>query len=103
MPWYAIRNVYHFGTKEDGKNIFEERVVCFSAESEEAAHELAKTESEEYVESTNFVSHDEQVGYKLDPGSLIQGHEVWSELFESYDSLDVFYQKRYLDYLYIPG
>lgn len=102
MPWYAIRNVYHFGTKKDGQNIFEERIVCFSAESESAAHALAQIESDEYAESNNFISHDEQVGYELDPEDLIQGHEIWSELFESHDSLDVFYQKRYLEYLYTP-
>lgn len=102
MPWYAIRNVYHFGTKNDGKNIFEERVVCFTAESVTAAHELAKVESADYAASNNFISHGEQVGYELDPENLMHGHEVWSELFESYDSLDTFYQNRYLNYIYTP-
>ncbi|WP_074870825.1 hypothetical protein [Atopomonas hussainii] len=102
MPWYAIRNVYHFGVKADGKNIFEERIVCFAAESATAAHKLAEVESRDYAISNNFVGHDEQVGYELDPDDLIQGHEVWSELFESLDSLEIFYQKRYLDYVYTP-
>ena len=32
MAWYAIRSVYLFGVKEDGTNVFEERVVAFEAE-----------------------------------------------------------------------
>lgn len=34
--------------------------------------------------------YDEQVGYELAPADLIHGHEIWSELFESHDSPDIF-------------
>lgn len=102
MPWYAIRSVYHFGVKNDGKNIFEERVACFSAETVEDAHALAKVEANEYSENNEFIAHDEQVGYLLDPESLLQGHEVWSELFEANESLEEFYENRYSKYTYFP-
>lgn len=102
MPWYSIRSVYHFGVKSDGKNVFEERAVCFFAETNKEAHELAKVESENYAEINEFIAHDEQLGYRLDPADLPQGHEVWSELFESNESLDEFYANRYGKYTYSP-
>jgi len=36
--WFGIRAIYLFGQKRDGKNIFEERIVLFSAGTAEEAH-----------------------------------------------------------------
>jgi len=102
MPWYSIRSVYHFGVKSDGKNVFEERAVCFFAETDKDAHALAKIESEQYAEAHEFSVHDEQVSYRLDSAHLPQGHEVWSELYETNESLSVFYENRYGKYRYFP-
>lgn len=102
MPWYAIRNVYHFGTKSDGTNVFEERVVCFEAASWPEAHEKAEAESKEYAEANGFTAHSEQYGYEQDGKALIDGYELWSELFESNQTLEQFYEIRYAKYLYHP-
>lgn len=100
MPWFAIRTVYHFGIKSDGMNVFEERIVCFSAASSDEAHLKASAESAEYEARNNVIAHPEQSGYEQDGQALIEGYEVWSELFESRDSLDQFYAKRYGRYEY---
>lgn len=99
MPWYAIRTVYHFGVKDDGKNVFEERVVCFNAADWAEAHEKADQECTTYAEQHNFIAHPEQSGYQLDE-ALIDGYELWSELFESEHELEEFYAERYGKYEY---
>lgn len=48
MGWYAIRTVYHFGTKSDGTNIFEERMVAFEAASFDEALQKADEEAAKY-------------------------------------------------------
>ena len=102
MAWYAIRTVYHFGKKADGTNVFEERVVCFQAESADAAHTLAVAESEQYEKENNVVAHPEQSGYQQDGETLVNGYELWSELFESQENLQAFYEARYGRYEYKP-
>ena len=102
MPWYAIRTVYHFGVKLDGTNVFEERVVCFEAESWREAHLRAEAESERYEKANNVVAHSEQNGYEQDGISLVDEYEIWSELFESRASLEEFYSDRYGKYEYHP-
>ncbi|MDH1262925.1 hypothetical protein [Pseudomonas sp. GD03944] len=102
MPWYAVRNVYLFGKKNDGKNIFEERIVCFEAPNFETAHLKGAQESAEYAECCGFVSHSEQFCFLQDGEDLIDGYEVWSELYESNKNLATFYADRYSSYEYIP-
>ena len=102
VPWYAIRTVYHFGTKTDGTNVFEERIVCFNAQSWEEAHQRAEAESERYEVSNNAVAHPEQIGYEQDGKSLADEYELWSELFESKATLEAFYAERYENYEYQP-
>ena len=102
MAWYAIRRVYHFGTKGDGTNVFEERVVCFEANSWADAHAKSNVESEEYARNRQMEIHPEHSGYEQDGAALIDGYEVWSELFESKDSLTDFYARRYAAYEYHP-
>ena len=102
MPWFAIRTVYHFGVKSDGTNVFEERVVCFEAANSAEAHRNADAESDAYARQNNFAVHPEQSGYEQDGSSLIDGYEIWSELFESQESLEQFYASRYSKYLYTP-
>ena len=102
MPWYAIRTVYLFGSKDDGTNVFEERVVCFSADSWTEAHRKSEAESQEYATANGLEVHPQQSGYEQDGESLIDGYELWSELFESRLTLSDFYQQRYLAFLYTP-
>ena len=101
MPWYAIRSVYHFGVKSD-VNVFEERVVTFEAASWSEAHQKGALESVEYARQNDVTAHPEQSGYEQDGAALIDGYEVWSELFESSLSLEDFYARRYADYEYTP-
>jgi hypothetical protein len=102
MEWFAIRSVYKFGETSSGKNIFEERVVCFEAKNLELAHKKAEEEAESYAADNEFDVHDEQVGYRQDGDNLIDGYEVWSELFESDLTLNEFYNERYSKYVYHP-
>ena len=102
LSWYAIRSVYLFGVKEDGTNIFEERVVAFEAESWDEAHEKARAEADEYAEANELEAHSEQIGYEQDGVPLIDGYELWSELYESAEPLAAFYERRYSTYDYTP-
>ena len=47
--WFGVRAIYHFGTKGDGTNVFEERVVVFCGANSDEAHAKAEAESEEYA------------------------------------------------------
>ncbi len=100
MGWYAVRNIYHFGTKESGKNIFEERIVGFEAASFEEANSKASKESAAYAKENDFEVHSEQVAYKQDGEPLINGYELWSVLYESDKSLEIFYKDFYERYEY---
>ena len=102
MAWYAIRSIYHFGVKDDGTNVFEERIVAFEAESWDEAHEKAHAESKEYAESLEMEVHPDRVGYEQDGDPLIDGYEVWSELYESSEPLAEFYERRYSACDYTP-
>jgi len=102
MPWYAIRTVYHFGTKEDGTSVFEERVVCFEAASWDEAYVKADAESTEYARVNEVRAHPAKSGYEQDGEPLLDGYELWSELFESRDTLEGFFANRYTVYEYHP-
>lgn len=102
MPWYAIRTIYHFGVRDDGLNVYEERVVSFEAPDWPAAHAKAKAESRKYATDQGFSVHSTQVGYEQDGAPLIDGYELWSELYESDLSLNDFFVERYAKYDYHP-
>lgn len=102
MPWYALRTVYHFGIKADGKNVFEERMVSIEASDWAQAHAKAEIESAAYAKENYVLVHPECSGYKQDGPSLIDGYEIWSELFESSQTLEEFYAERYSKYQYHP-
>ena len=102
MEWFGIRSLYQFGVTSKGLNVFEERVVVFKATSFEEAHKKAELEADEYAKDNDFELHSEQVGYKQDGDVLIDGYEVWSELYESNISLDKFYMERYEKFTYHP-
>ena len=100
MGWCAVRSVYLFGQKSDGTNIFEERVVCFLADSIDEAFAKAAREAERYAAANGFEVHADQDLYVQDGEALIDGYEVWSVMLEGRESLTEFYAKRYqkLDY-----
>jgi hypothetical protein len=102
MAWFAIRSIYLFGQKSDGTNVFEERIVCFEAESADAAHDKAHLESERYARDNGFQVFPERESYEQDGDRLIDGYEVWSVLYEARTSLADFYAARYRRYDYHP-
>lgn len=102
MPWFAIRTVYLTGQKADGANVFEERVVCFSAADWDVAHAQGDAESTAYADANGYEAHREQSGYEQDGDDLVDGYEVWSELFESRLGLDGFYVERYERFAFTP-
>lgn len=102
MAWFAVRSIYLFAIKSDGKNVFEERMVCFEAESADAAHVKAKVESERYAQENGYEVLPVRESYEQDGDALIDGYEVWSTLFESRESLEEFYENRYGKYDYQP-
>lgn len=75
--------------------MFEERVVCFTAESGAGAHEKARIESQGYADQDNFEAYPQQDGYELDGDELNDGYEVWSVLMEAHLSVEKFYEQRY--------
>lgn len=102
MKWYGVRTVYHFGINSEGVNVFEERVVCILAKDIEDSHSKGVAEAEGYAKNNDFDMHPEQVYYQQDGDRLINEYEVWSELFQSGQSLGEFYTERYSKYLYDP-
>lgn len=102
MPWYAIRHVFLFQKKPRGVNVFEERMVCFKARSWKEAHAKAEKEADVYAGHIGAVVHDQQEGYLMDDADLVDGHEIWSMLYESAQTLNTFYRDHYESYRYRP-
>jgi len=100
MNWYGARSLYLFGIKDNGKKIYEERVVVFSANDFAEAHKKAELEAETYAKENEFEFYPDQTLYKQDGLNLIDGYEVWSVLYESDDDIEIFYQKKYEAFLY---
>jgi len=102
MAWFAVRTVYTFGVKDDGTNVYEERIVAFEADEWRQAMVKARAEAGAYAREQEFDAHPVQVAYEQDGDSLIDGYELWSELFESPLDLDEFYATRYSAFDYSP-
>ncbi len=102
MPWFAVQSLYLCRTKSDGTNIFEERVVVFTASSFDEAFAKAEQESEQYARANNFEAHPARESYEQDGDPLVDGYEVWSVMLEARASLDDFYASRYARYEYHP-
>jgi hypothetical protein len=102
MPWFGVRSLYQFGTKADGTTIFEERIVVFEAETSDEALNRGADEAERYAEENGFEVLSKWDGYEQDGDSLIDGYEVWSQLFEARMSLEEFYATRYARFDYNP-
>ncbi len=98
--WFAIRTIYLFSQKGKGINVFEERICSFCGASEKEAFEKAFKEGIEYAKDNDMVRHEWMVCYWQDGDELIDGYELWSELYESDDSLDEFVANRYEKYEY---
>ena len=102
VKWFGIRSVYFFGQKKDGTNIFEERVVVFSANTEEEAFAKAEEEAKQYAGANDMEWHPWQIAYEQEGSPLIDGYEVWSELYESSEDLQSFVKSRYENYEFHP-
>jgi hypothetical protein len=100
--WFGIRSIYLFGRKKDGTNIFEERIVVFSAKSDKEAFKKAARESREYAKFHKIKKHPLVIAYLQDGDRLIDGYEVWSKLYESKLDLNSFVKEKYDKYEYHP-
>ena len=83
-----------------------ERSICLAQNRTErtfeGAFEKAELEAERYAKENGFTAHDSQEAYEQDGQDLIDGHEVWSQLFEARLSLNNFYTERRERYEYSP-
>ena len=102
LKWFGIRSVFFFGQKKDGANIFEERVVVFSASTEEEAFAKAAEEAKIYAAANDMEWHPWQIAFEQDGRPLIEGYEVWSELYESSEDLQSYVKSRYDNYEFHP-
>ncbi len=98
--WFGIRAIYLFGRKKDGTNIFEERIVVFSAANEDEAFTKAEREADEYARTLNLQRHPYLEAYYQDGDALIDGYEVWSQCYQSSLDLESFVKARYGQYEY---
>lgn len=97
--WFAVRTVYLFGTKPDGRNLYEERIVAFAAGDLEQARGKAAREAEAYAAKLQVQGYSQQVVYEQEGRPLLDGYELWSEIYESELDLDTFYHERYERFL----
>jgi hypothetical protein len=102
MEWFAVRSVFKFGEKSDGKTIYEERIVGFNGANIHDALAKAEAESEQYANESGFQLVGDLMAYQQDGEPLIDGYELFSQLFESKESPEGFYQSRYARYTYTP-
>ncbi|MDB5296388.1 MAG: hypothetical protein JWO31_2371 [Phycisphaerales bacterium] len=94
MGWYAVRSVYFWQRVPDpDRNLFEERVVCVEAATDDEA--FAKAEAGAYAVRNGFTVHPGSHLYVMDNDPLIDGHELWSVMMESPLDLKAFYAARY--------
>lgn len=93
MPLCAIRTVHLFERRVDGLNVLEERVVAFQAASW----------VEDYADRHGMPYLEDQEGYEADAADGVpDGHEMWSQLFQSHESLEAFFASRYERYAFEP-
>ena len=102
IEWYGVRSVYHFGKKKNGTNLFEERICLFSGKDSADALEKAYREAVIYAKDGDMKRFPELVSYLQDGEILIDGYEVFSEIFEYNGNLETFYYERYTKYDYTP-
>src|SRR5262245_58935098 len=102
MEWFAVRSVFRFGEKSDGTTIYEERIVGFSGANVRDALAKAEAESEQYAKDGGFKLVGDLMAYQQDGEPLIDGYELFSQLFESDQAPEDFFQIRYTRYLYVP-
>jgi hypothetical protein len=91
VEWFAVRSIFRFGEKSDGKTIYEERIVGFSGANAHVALAKAEAESELYAKESGFQLVGDLMAYEQDGEPLIDGYELFSQLFESDDSPEDFF------------
>lgn len=102
--WYGVRSLIQMKANEaiDGY-VYEERIVCFQADSEDILLEKAELEVSSYVEINGFINYHSQFSFYLQDGdALIDGYELWSILYASNLPLDAFYEEKYIKDLHLP-
>ncbi len=102
ISWFGVPTLYRFGAKVDGTNLFEERIVVFSATTPQEALSKTEWEADEYAAFNSLQRHAWVEAYEQDGDSLIDGDEVWSDLFAAAMDLETFVRSRDDEYRYRP-
>ena len=76
--------------------------MAIEAPSFDEALQNADDEAAEYERAHGYTAHQDQMAYEQDGDDLIDGYEIWSQLFEARLSLDDFYAERYARFDYHP-
>jgi len=94
--WFAVRTIFQHETQGE-RATFEERITLYKAESAEGALELAKRDSEKYLEMNEGFRQIKRLG-AFDLGHAdadLHGREVWSHLSEGSADPEQFYEEKY--------
>lgn len=97
MQWFAVRTIFRHGQIAKGKGIFEEKIIVYRAADADAALEMAKKDTAQYLDlNKDFVKVGKYEVFILghNEGDLNR-HEVWSHLSEGPFDADQFYRNKY--------
>ena len=98
--WYSVRCIFHHPelNKEEGKSLYEERILLWKAETLEQAIDMAEAEAEEYEKLANCTYCGLAQGYYTYIDSPKSGSEVFSLMRENELS-----PGEYLDFYFDTG
>jgi hypothetical protein len=97
MQWFSVRTVFRHEQIVKGKGIFEEKIIVYSAADADAALEMAKRDTTQYLDlNKDFVKVGRYEIFMLghSEGNL-NGREVWSHLSEGPFDTDQYYRDKY--------
>ncbi len=103
--WFAVRTIYKFGKKKNGRNIYEERIVTFSGINLDEIWHKAEIEANEYSLHLRYngkLKYITTMAYLQDGDKLIDGYEVWSCQYESNYPIRKFIKQKYDVFEYNP-
>lgn len=97
MQWFAVRTIFRHEQIAKGKGVFEEKIIVYRAADVDAALEMAKRDTTQYLDlNKGFVKTGKYEVFMLGHNeSDLNGHEVWSHLSEGPFDTDQFYRDKY--------
>jgi hypothetical protein len=97
MQWFAVRTIFRHGQIAKGKGIFEEKIIAYRAADVDAALEMAKQDTTQYLDlNKEFVKVGRYEVFMLGHNEAdLNSREVWSHLSEGPFDTDQFYRDKY--------